>query len=129
MAYAEPTPFASDDFVGYCDVDTVDDCTVVSLFGEHDCATALALVQTFAAIARSADGGVIVDLSGVSFMSAATVRVLDQAQAMFTDRSRAMVLRHPSPSARRLLDLCSITYLTASPGPADAVISIGSAGL
>jgi anti-anti-sigma factor len=79
--------------------------TVVWLRGEHDISTVGALSETLArAIARDAD--VVVDLSEVDFMGAATVGVIIRAGELLGLRSRSLAVRSPSRCARRILDLC-----------------------
>ncbi len=113
MAFAEATPLESDHAFGYCVIEAVDGLPTVWLRGEHDSATAIELVRTLAIVSRDSVGDVVVDLSKVQFMSAATIRVLEQARMLLAEQSRMLVVRNPSSSARRLLDLCSITYLNA----------------
>src|SRR5687768_658417 len=80
--------------------------TVVWLRGEHDVSTVAALSETMArAIARD-DADLVVDLSEVQFMGAATVGVIVRAQELLGLRSRSLALRSPSRCARRILDLC-----------------------
>src|SRR4029453_9007420 len=79
--------------------------TVVWLRGEHDISTVGALSETLArAIARDAD--VVVDLSEVDFMGAATVGIIIRAGELLGLRSRSLAVRSPSRCARRILDLC-----------------------
>jgi anti-anti-sigma factor len=55
------------------------DRTVVWLRGEHDVSTVSALSQTMARAIALDDGDLVVDLSGVQFMDAATVGVIVRA--------------------------------------------------
>lgn len=85
--------------------------TVVSLLGEHDIATREELTDTMAvAIALNGDD-VVVDLSGVEFMGAATIHVIARAEAFLRRRSRALTLRSPSNCARRVVDVCGLAAL------------------
>ena len=43
----------------------------------------------------------VIDLSEVTFMNAATVAVIIRAEAFLRDRSRSLTLRSPSAPARR----------------------------
>ena len=80
--------------------------TVVWLRGEHDISTVAVLAEIMArAIARD-DADLVVDLSEVQFMGAATVGVLVRARELLEPRSRSLTLRSPSRCARRMLDLC-----------------------
>jgi anti-anti-sigma factor len=69
------------------------------------------LVVTMARAITLGDAELVVDLSGVEFMGAATVGVLIRSRALLRTRSRSLVLRSPSRSARHLLDLCDLTGL------------------
>jgi anti-anti-sigma regulatory factor len=44
-------------------------------------------------------------------MDAATNGVIVRARSGLRLRSRSLTLRSPSPSARRILDICGLTYL------------------
>jgi anti-anti-sigma factor len=89
--------------------------TVVRLRGEHDMFTAAALSDILdRAIALDRD--VMVDLSGVEFMAAATVGVILGARESLRLRSRSLALRSPSRCARRVLELCGLEDLIGPPG-------------
>lgn len=84
--------------------------TGVWLQGEHDVSTVGELCQILApAIARD-DADVLLDLSGVQFMDAATVGVIVRAHTLLRPQSRSLVLRSPSRCARRVLDVCGLDY-------------------
>jgi anti-sigma B factor antagonist len=87
------------------------DRTVVWLRGEHDVSTVAALSQTMARAIAIDDGDLVIDLSGVDFMDAATVGVLVRARDFLELQSRALVLRSPSTAAARVLDLCELADL------------------
>jgi anti-anti-sigma factor len=103
------------------------DRTVVWLRGEHDVSTVAALSETMARAIALDDGDVVVDLSDVQFMGAATVRVIIRAREFLRLRSRFLVLRSPSECARRTLDVCGHSDLL-DPRPADATPLTGPAG-
>jgi len=101
--------------------------TVVWLRGEHDFSTVAALSETMArAIARD-DAELVVDLSEVQFMGAATVGVIVRAHELLGLRSRSLALRSPSRCARRILDLCGHADLL-DPRPVGATPAAGTAG-
>ncbi len=81
---------------------------VVRLTGEHDAATVDDLSRLLAEAIALTRSAVIVDLSGVEFMGAATIGALMRARNFLEARSRRLVLRAPSASARRTLELCGI---------------------
>jgi anti-anti-sigma factor len=80
--------------------------TVVWLRGEHDVSTVAALSETMARAIAGDDADLVVDLSEVQFMDAATVGVIVRARELLGLRSRSLALRSPSRCARRILDLC-----------------------
>ena len=57
------------------------------------------------------DGDVVLDLSGVQFMGAATIDVIVRAKDALDLRSRVLTLRSPSVSAQRVVDLCGLADL------------------
>ena len=84
---------------------------VVWLDGEHDIATEAILADTLAKVTSACDANLVVDLSGVTFMSTATIDQLLRARSLLLGLSRNLTLRSPSKSARRILDLCDLAGL------------------
>lgn len=84
---------------------------VVWLDGEHDIATEAVLADTLAKVTSACDANLVVDLSGVTFMSTATIDQLIRARDLLLGLSRNLTLRSPSKCARRLLDLCDLAGL------------------
>ena len=84
-------------------------CTVV-LGGEHDACTVAELSATLAN-SISTGNDLVVDLSQVQFMAAATVGVLLRARMLLGIRSRTLRLRSPSQRARRILELSDLADL------------------
>lgn len=97
-----------------------DDCdpqyTIVWLHGEHDIATKVSVVVTIARAAQRDDADLIVDLSKVTFMDASTIGALVESRNRLRARSRSLLLRSPSPPARRILDLCGLAHLVHEAG-------------
>jgi anti-sigma B factor antagonist len=91
------------------------DRTVVWLRGEHDIFTVETLCEVMAGAIALDDADVVVDLSGVQFMDAATVGVIIRAREFLRLRSRSLALRSPSISARRVVDLCCLADLVDPP--------------
>jgi anti-anti-sigma factor len=91
---------------------------VVHLRGEHDLATVTELSATLARAITIGDADLVVDLSRVDFMGAATVGVFVWARELLLARSRSLVLRAPSSSARRVLELCDLDRLVEPPAEA-----------
>lgn len=90
---------------------------VVCLRGEFDAFNAGALSATIAQAMALGEGDLVVDLSGVEFMSVTTVGVLCHAGALLRLQSRSLVLRAPSKCAKRVLELCGAADLF-EPSPA-----------
>lgn len=84
------------------------DRAVIWLDGEHDVDTLSTLTDTLTRAIGTDDSDVIVDLSGVTFMCAATVGALIGGRNSLRRQSRSLTLRSPSPIAGRVLDLCGI---------------------
>jgi anti-anti-sigma factor len=107
---------------------------VVSLRGEHDLTTRSAVAEVMARAITVGDTDVMIDLSRVEFMDAATAGVITCARELLRARSRTLVLRAPSPSARRVLQLCDLSDLvdcrSAPPGPAvsDTAVAPAASG-
>jgi anti-sigma B factor antagonist len=85
--------------------------TVVWLQGEHDVTTVAALSETMARAIALDDSDLVIDLSGVDFMDAATIGVIVRARDFLAQRSRSMSLRSPSTCARRIIDVCDLADL------------------
>ena len=88
-----------------------DDRTVLWLDGEHDIATGLVLTEALAEAISDDDGDVIVDLSGSTFIDAATIGVLIRGRNILRLQARSLALRSPSTCARRVLDVCGLNDL------------------
>jgi anti-sigma B factor antagonist len=99
--------------------------TVVWLSGEHDLSTVDALSQTLARAFALDDANVMLDLSGVQFMGAATIEVIVRAKDVLDLQSRAMTLGSPSESAQRVVDLCGLADLVGA-SSADAQPLVGT---
>lgn len=82
---------------------------VVWLDGEEDIATVAALADTLAKAVAAGDGDLIVDLSGLTFLSTATIEELMRVRDILLLQHRNMSLRSPSPFVRRVLDLCGVS--------------------
>jgi anti-anti-sigma factor len=87
---------------------------IIWLAGEQDCSNSGELMDACAA-ALSCDQDLVIDVSDVGFMSAATVDVIVSISELLGVRSHSLTVRAPSRSTRRLLDLCSVGDLIAVP--------------
>lgn len=78
------------------------------LVGEHDASTVETVRGRLARAIAVGDADVAVDLSAVTFMSAAIATELGAARSLLAREGRALVLTDPSRVARRMLDLCAV---------------------
>ena len=83
----------------------------VWVVGEHDAAGAKDLSDLLLAATKVTRGEVVVDLSKVTFASAASIGVIVGCRNALTREARGLSLRSPSCAAKRLLDLCEIPYV------------------
>lgn len=104
--------------------------TIVWLHGEHDIATRATVVATIARAAQRDDADLLVDLSEVTFMDASTIGALVGSRNRLRARSQSLLLRSPSPRARRILDLCGLAHLiqvrTEAEHPTGAAAALGT---
>lgn len=106
-------------------------CTIVWLHGDHDIATKVAVVVAIARAAQRDDADLLVDLSEVTFMDASTIGALVGSRNQLRGRSQSLLLRAPSESARRVLDLCGLSHLvhharTEAVRPTGAAAALGT---
>ncbi len=87
--------------------------TVIRLDGEYDSATTHCLTDTLVRAICRDHADLIVDLSGVTFIGAATIGQLLRARNFLRRQSRSLTLRSPSRCAERVLVLCGLTDLVA----------------
>ena len=88
---------------------------VVWLRGDYDISVETALSHTLAQAVALDETDLVVDLSGVTFMDAATIGVIIGARNNLRRESRSLVLRSPSGCAWRVLHLCGLTGLLGPP--------------
>jgi anti-anti-sigma factor len=106
--------------------------TVVWLSGDYDIATLTALAERLATAIGLDGADVVVDLSEVQFMDAATIGLLIRARDFLRSRSRHLTVRNPPRPVRRILDVCDLTGLIDAPvaagqamGPSAPALSSG----
>jgi anti-sigma B factor antagonist len=78
---------------------------VVSVMGEVDLATALALEQTLLGAVEDGKGEVIVDLTGCSFLDSRGLRALIATRARLERSNRRLVLVLSNPSVLRIFQI------------------------
>ena len=99
--------------------------SVVWLRGEHDTSTAAALSDVVTRAVALNEPAVVIDVSGVRFMSAAAVGVIVGARELLRSQARTMTLRRAPSCVRRVFGVCGLSDLLdpalgdAAPGEAD----------
>lgn len=81
---------------------------VLVMTGEHDASTVALLRELLDEFIAVGHDGIIVDVSGVTFLGVAPVRVLVAARRRLERSARTLDLRSPSRSALRVLQLCDV---------------------
>ena len=97
---------------------------VLWMYGEHDLANAAELSDVIGRAIDRSDADLVVDLSGVEFLSAATFTVLRDASLRLHAQGRYFTARSPSTCARRLLDLCDPGGLLVHPPAGSATLAV-----
>ncbi|MDQ1392924.1 MAG: hypothetical protein QOF30_1901 [Acidimicrobiaceae bacterium] len=87
------------------------DRTAVWLTGEHDSATVAVLADALARAIFVDDADLIVDLSAVTFLDAATIGVLIRGRNILRTQSRSLTLRCPQRRASIVIGICGLTGL------------------
>lgn len=91
------------------------------LHGELDLSSTAGLDSVFAGVEAGAPGGLVVDLSLVTFIDSSglgcVVRAADRARAA----GRAFTLVHPSASVARLISLMEVSDLVVTPARVPAL--------
>lgn len=103
---------------GSVTVDLAGDSVRVRMWGEHDLSTVGLLSTALVEAIVADDGDVVVDLSDVVFMDAATMGVLVRGNALLVSRDRHLTVRSPKFAQRRLLEICGLANLI-EPTPAE----------
>ena len=81
---------------------------VLTLTGEIDVATAVAVRSALRASFDEGHRDVVVDLTGVSFIDAAGLGVLVGAQRRFARAGGRLRVEHPQRSVRRVLEITAL---------------------
>ena len=104
--------------------------SVVWLGGDHDIATKDVLEAVLAEAVALDEPAVVIDMSGVHFISAATIGVIVGARNVLARRGRSLVLRGPPPFVRRVFDACGLSgLLEGDPGADSFEAAEGAAAL
>ncbi len=82
--------------------------SVVEVTGEIDMTTADILSGYLDKAIDGGDGGVVVDLAGVSFLDSTGIAVLTRAWRRLEGTDRVLSLRHTLDNVRRALEICGL---------------------
>ena len=76
--------------------------------GQIDLANAPTFLQELIAVAAEARSPALVDLSAVTFFDSSAVSALVGARHTLEDTDVSLVLLNPSPTCRRVLEICGL---------------------
>jgi anti-anti-sigma factor len=93
------------------DVSGDDDAVVLALQGELDPHTAPQLREALDRAVTDDTRLLVLDLSGILFVDSSGLRVIISAYRTMTDRDGRFVLRAPSATTRRILDVTGLADL------------------
>jgi anti-anti-sigma factor len=88
---------------------------VIALSGEQDGSNAPTLLAACASAVAQEGCDLVIDLSEVDFMSAATIDVLVSVREALALRAHSLEVQSPSKCARRVLELCNLSHLISEP--------------
>ena len=94
-----------------CRTSTLNGTTVLILEGRLGRATAGELKAAAGPLIAAGTPALVVDLSGVDYISSAALKVLEELAAAQSSQGRRLLLRAPSPAARLSLDLAGLRSL------------------
>ena len=104
--------------------------SVVWLGGDHDIATKDVLAAVLAEAVALDEPAVVIDMSGMHFISAATIGVIVGAKNVLARKGCSLVLRGPPPFVRRVFDVCGLSGLLEGDPGADSFEAVeGAAAL
>jgi anti-sigma B factor antagonist len=89
-------------------VGAASDADVVSLEGELDLASAPELRECLATLAEGGATDIVLDVGGLAFIDSTGLSVLVMAANRTRSVGGSTVLRHPSPSVMRLLEITGL---------------------
>jgi anti-sigma B factor antagonist len=82
-------------------------CPVVAVTGEIDCATAPQLAEVLIFVLAGDPLDIVLDLSDTTFIDCSGISVILSTKKAMAAESR-LILRHPQPRVRKLLELLEI---------------------
>jgi anti-anti-sigma factor len=84
---------------------------VITLAGEADVATLGALSDLLTAQLSDGVAQLVIDASGLRFVDAASVRLLAEAGQALRARGGMLVVLHPQPTVRRVLEVLGLNHV------------------
>jgi stage II sporulation protein AA (anti-sigma F factor antagonist) len=84
---------------------------VVTLVGELDLATATGLRLALENVLADSPASVVIDLAALGFIDASGLAVLATARQALRLRGGELVVRHPSPTLRKMLTITSLAAM------------------
>jgi len=97
--------------------------TIIWLLGDQDVATAGRLRDRLDSAIAADDSDIAIDMSGVTFMDAATIGTLIGGRNHLRMLARRLTIRDSPPCTRRLLDVCELRDLDDASATVDWWIS------
>jgi anti-sigma B factor antagonist len=86
------------------EVEVSQDTATVMITGELDLTTRPVLAKRLSLVLRTKPRRLVLDMAGAGFLDCGTARLIASAGRLLPDGSR-LIIRHPSPSVRRVLEL------------------------
>jgi anti-sigma B factor antagonist len=102
---ADPDPLLTCQLIRHGDV------TVIAISGELDMGTAHLLTDLASVAAQGRSRRVVLDLAGVTFLSAAGLRALLMARERFCEAGAFVAVRDPRPLVQRILTITGVDTL------------------
>jgi anti-sigma B factor antagonist len=81
---------------------------VIALRGELDLAGAPTLCPLVDAVASPLGARVVLDLAQLAFVDASGIGAIERARDRLRGRGAQVIVRHPQPRVRRVLELCGL---------------------
>lgn len=98
----------------------------VLLHGDHDVATRESLARVLVMASDLHEDDLVIDMSGVTFMDAATLGVLAETMVHLNATGRTLHLTRPSRCVARIMDVCGTEDVADALGSARTTDMAGS---
>jgi anti-sigma B factor antagonist len=91
----------------------------VKVAGEIDIATVSGVLGTVLGASKAGTAGIVVDVSGVTFMGAAGINIFVVGRNQQREKGQDLMLRSPSPFLLRVLEICDLGDVVEPPAVAE----------